>query len=293
MGKGAMHLLADVGGTNTRLALACAEGIEGTSIASFRNDSFDSFDDLLARYLDQIRPGHLMACCIALAGPVTATTARLTNRNWVLDRARIAAGLDGAQVFLINDLSALGYALPRLGAAQMMALRPGGVDRRLNGQAIVAGFGTGFNICLTRRDAAGGVIALEAEAGHSSLPSSVAIPLVAALGQDGTAGFRSVEDCFSGRGLSRVYGVLSDAGPGARDAQDIIAGYGDAGPARASIDLMARLMGIWVMELIHLYLPFEGVFLAGGVARGVLGLPARSGFLDAVNAPVGDRKSVV
>jgi len=256
------------------------------TIVSFRNDGFASFCDLLRRYLNDQGNPDIAGCCIAIAGPVTATTARLTNRDWEFERADIAAILGGAQVVLINDLAALGSALPVLSEDRLLNLKPAGSQRRLNGQSIVVGAGTGFNVCLTRRISASRVVVIEAEAGHSALTTRVASPLVAALGADAAAQFVTLEDCFSGRGLSALYRVLSDGKN--LQAHEIISAYTDQSDpvAQRAVALSADLLGRCLLDLIHIYLPFEGVYLAGGVARGILGSAACDLFLEAVNAPV-------
>ncbi len=276
-----MFLVADVGGTNTRVALSDGMALADATRSTFSNDEFASFGDLLGAFMAaQGNPG-IAGCCIAIAGPVTADTARLTNRDWTVDRAALALQLGCEDVRLINDLAALGHALPVLGAGGLWPVRPGAPGRRMNGQGIVVGVGTGFNICLTLRRGAQSVAVLEAEAGHSSLPLSVAEPLATALGP-AAAGFRTLEDCFSGRGLSRLHGALT--GNAGLSAPRIIAAATSDDAARATVDLAADLLGRCVGELIHLYLPFEGVYLAGGVARAMFATGARQRFLSALQS---------
>jgi glucokinase len=224
---------------------------------------------------------RIAGCCIAIAGPVTADTARLTNRDWVFDRVALARQLGCDDIRLINDLAALGHSLRMLGDDGLLTVRPGASGRRMNGQAIVVGVGTGFNICLTLRSGARSVAVLEAEAGHSSLPISIAEPLAAALGP-AAADFRTLEDCFSGRGLSRLHGART--GNAALPAPRIIAAAASDEAAQGTVDLAADLLGRCVGELIHLYLPFEGVCLAGGVARAMFTTGARHRFLSALQS---------
>lgn len=275
-------LVADVGGTNTRLALVGASGAM-RSVARFRNDEFASFPAVLAAYAAQQELPALTGVCIAVAGPVSAGGARLTNRDWHFDRAGIAACLPGPtqeSVWLINDLAALGHALPALNAAQFCEIKPGAGG---NDQALVVGLGTGVNICLVKGTGAGRAV-VEAELGHASLPISVQDPLHSAIGAD-SAAFPTVEELFAGRGLSRLYHALS--GGEDRAGQDILAAYdtGTDGPVAATVDLLSDLLGRLTRELVYMYQPFGGIHFAGGVARGLLGSAARRGFLHQFDRP--------
>lgn len=278
-------LVADVGGTNTRLALVDGAGPLGKT-TRFANDGFASFEALLAAYAAGRALPDLAGCCIAIAGPVTSDSARLTNRDWHFYRAEIAAclpGLTAGSVRLINDLAALGHALPALAPAQLRDIRDGQATGAGNGQAVVMGLGTGVNICLTRATGSGHVV-IEAELGHASLPLSVSDPLRAAIGAQ-VAAFPTVEELFAGRGLSRLHGVLS--GETRRAGQDILAEYdrGIPGSTAKTVDLIAGLLGHMARELVYMYQPFGGIHFAGGVARGILGSAARATFLAHFEAP--------
>jgi glucokinase len=278
-------LVADVGGTNTRIALI-GEGRQISGLKRYENDLFPSFDDVLARYTsDHNLPHTLSGCCIAAAGPVTSTQAKLTNRCWTFDAADIAKTLSVGRVYLINDLAALGYCLPDLSADQVSVVRPPRGATQPNTQALVAGIGTGFNVCQvkTTRD---GPVVLEAELGHACLPSSVSAALAEALGsQQAAAPFATNEDLFSGPGLSRLYHVLSDGDE--KSGQQILTSYDLTirDPAAITTELAARLLGLFTRELVFQYLPFGGLSFAGGVARGILGSAAQKVFLETLNAP--------
>jgi glucokinase len=265
-------LVADVGGTNTRFALAAGDGLIPGSLVRLRNDDHPAFEAALDAYL----AGRPMpaAMCIAIAGPVTGSaagqaTGRLTNCNWGFDSAALAART-GAAVRLINDLTALGHALPGIATGGLVPLfRPDpALPRGRNGQALVLGLGTGVNVCAVRA-MRGGALCLEAEAGHAALPAPVAAALAARLGS--AAAFPTVEDLFSGRGLARLHGALT----GADLAGDrIVARATDDPAAAATLALFAGLLGTYARDLALIFMPREGLYLAGSVARGVAGAAA-------------------
>ncbi|SDD25112.1 glucokinase [Ruegeria marina] len=270
-------LVADVGGTNTRVALAQSGRL--SQLARFGNDAYGSFSEVLSAYARGHNPPALRGICVAVAGPVAAGRAELTNRNWHFEESGLAAALPGQgdiPARLINDLVALGHALPGLMEAQLDVIRTGAAQPS-NDQALVAGLGTGFNACLLK----GGAV-VEAEMGHASLPLGIAEELRAQLG-DAAGTFRTNECLFSGRGLSRLHHILSGQD---RRGQDILADYIAGGDPRAAatVTMTARLLGLFARELVFQYLPFRGIHFAGGAARGILGSAARAEFLSSFEA---------
>lgn len=265
-------LLADVGGTNTRVALL--RGGKITAPAAYENDGFSGLLPLLRAYLSG-RPAPAR-CCIAIAGPVGPGVARLTNRDWVIAPEELAPAMglpDPQAVTLVNDLTALALALPDLRADQVAPLRPA-AGTAGNGQALVANFGTGFNVGLLRATAAGPQ-AWAAELGHAALPA----PLAAEAGPS----FPTVEHLFSGAGLARLHVALGGA---ALTPRAVIAGAaaGEA-PAGRTVARMGRLMGLFARELVFTYLPRDGIYIAGSMGRAVLEVTGRQAFLDAFAAP--------
>ena len=274
-------LVGDVGGSNTRLALAGPE-IGVTALKHFSNDSYSSLEEVLTAYCTQPDLPAFSGCCLAVAGPVFGETYRLTNRHWqgtaqaLKDRLPMAPG---GKVHVINDLAALGHALPVLMPGQLSSLRAG---RQQGTQALVAGVGTGFNVALS---VAGHTV--EAELGHASLPETVAQEL-ARIVEENTDGFDSVEELFSGRGLVRLHRALG--GDPSEEGSQIVTAYREmrAGlPAGRTVPSWARLLGMFSRELVPTYMPGQGVFFAGSVARGVLGTEARAEFLRAFSEPSG------
>lgn len=259
-------MLADVGGTNARLALARMDtGIDPGSITRFRGDDHADFDSVVRLFLERAGAPRIEAVCVAVAGPVTQGQARLTNRDWSFSEDRLRALTGAVRARLINDLIALGYATPALsGEAAGFLTDPPPPEGR-NGQRLVVNAGTGFNVCAVKVLAGGGIACLEAEEGHTRLPVSVAGPLMQALG-DRAAPLDSVEELFAGRGLARLHALLNDTAVQPAEAVVAAAGRGDTA-AGATLDLYARLFGLVCRELALRFMPLDGMFLAGSVAR--------------------------
>ena len=67
----APQLVADLGGTNTRVALADGGVLRQGSIRRFANAGHASLSDILRAYLAQTATTECSGVCVAVAGPVT------------------------------------------------------------------------------------------------------------------------------------------------------------------------------------------------------------------------------
>src|SRR5262245_31546666 len=96
-------LVADVGGTYARLALARRNGVEALlpdSIAQFAVARFDSLELVVRQYLNGMerRPVHAV---LAVAGPVAGDEVQVTNSCWRTSRGQFAAELNFASVRVV------------------------------------------------------------------------------------------------------------------------------------------------------------------------------------------------
>lgn len=278
-----LTLVADVGGTNTRFALADANGIIAESFIRYSNADVDCFVEAAQEYFAALVGPKPSSICIAIAGPVSAGKGELTNGDWEFDTEVLAQSLGLERAHLLNDLVALGYALDVL---------PDHVVKQISGgkphgdQALVAGIATGFNVSMCH---AGHVI--EAELGHASLPSSVMEVLRVAVG-DKASSFHKVEALFSGDGLAALHVAL---------------GFKETNPAQITaltneegaqtVALFAKALGLFCGEMAFQYMPFAGLYFNGSVARAIMNsetaakaIAAEAGKDETFS---GDRKSVV
>ncbi|WP_323785269.1 glucokinase [Thalassovita sp.] len=265
-----MRLVADIGGTNSRLALAQQGMVLPGTAHSYCNDDFTGFDAVADRFLDDTGEARIDEIVVAVAGPVNGTRARLTNRDWLFDADLITARLAGAQVRLINDLTALGHAVPVLDDQQLLRVAPGIVPDGPIRQSLVVGIGTGFNVSPVIQSG-GAVLCPSVEMGHVTLPAGIGAALEAR--QPGLSpAFPTVEDCFSGRGLSHLCAALT--GQGDLTPAQIIDGYGTSDELTGLADFYGDLIGWLLRDLLLAYMPMAGIYFAGSVARAVLSLPA-------------------
>lgn len=263
-------LVGDIGGTNSRFALANSKGILPKTVRRFANDDHLRLDDAVQAYLNGLDTAvSLDRCVLAVAGPVRNQSVRLTNRNWDITAARLGQITGSSTAVILNDLQAQGYALGRLGPSSFQQVRTG---RSEPGPELVVGIGTGFNTS-TIIPVGGSVEATVAESGHMILN------LPTELCQQGTARAVSVEDLLSGRGLSQFYKRLHPDAP-AMTGQEIskaILSERTEGFAQMGT-IFAQLLGEVIANLALTHLPFAGVTFCGSVARALAPLLRRPSF---------------
>jgi glucokinase len=270
-------ILADVGGTNVRFACVVAGETTPGHVRRFQNDDHARFEDALSAYLVEHGIETVTALSIAVAGPVAGETARLTNRDWQFDTRSLCRDFKADKAFLLNDLSALGYALDVLDEEGVREVMPAGKTPPPDSQRLVIGAGTGVNVSPVL-SIGGRSMCLRAEAGLVSLPRRVARVMEAYLGRP-APWVRCSEDAVRGPGLSELHAAKTGAPK--TDARNIMAAAqgGDA-QALASIEVFAEMLGELVHDLRLLYMPAGGIYLAGSVMRGVLDSPASSKLLE-------------
>ena len=263
-----LFLVADVGGTNTRVALARGCSVQADTIRRYPNRDFANLAPVLRRFREETGCAEPDGTCVAVAGPVADGVGTLTNLDWSIDTARLieATGAPGGAI--LNDLQAQGHALGHLapGSVRTVVEAP----EREGAARLVIGVGTGFNAAPVHMTPTGRLVP-PCEAGHANLPIRTEAELRLCNFVSTAHGFPAVEDVLSGRGLERVYRWLASEA-GSTDemrADEIMARLADDPRALAALRQFVRILGTVAGNLSLIHLPFGGVFLVGGVARAV------------------------
>ncbi|MWP36784.1 glucokinase [Rhodobacter sphaeroides] len=267
MADAPLCLVADIGGTNTRVALAEGSRLRPETTRRFRNSDYPALAPVLRDFLSVAGSPEIDGTCVAAAGPVRDGVALLTNLAWTVDGAELQRATGAPRVAVLNDLQAQGHALGHLDPANLHVLIPGPTPRRA-GPMLVVGVGTGFNAAPVH-DVAGLRLVAASECGHAGMPVRTARDLRLAEFVQTAHGFAGVEDVLSGRGIERLYAfTAAEAGlEDRKSAAEIMAAIAEPGPARAAAELFARLLGAEAGNLALIHLPFGGLYLCGGVAR--------------------------
>lgn len=262
-------LVADVGGTNTRVALTAGGQVIESTVRRYENDKFPDLESVLTQFLadsDGVKPG---AACVAMAGPVRDGRAVMTNLGWSMDRPGLAAATGAKVVAILNDLQAQGHALGHIDAAKIRILTPFSTENA-HAAKLVIGVGTGFNAAPVFDTSAGRFVP-PSESGHVNLPIRDETDLSLGLFVAAAKGCPSVEDVLSGRGLEAVYRWLAvqagtTADRAAHDIMTAVAAKKDPLATRAA-EILTRMLAAVAGNLALIQLPFGGVYLVGGVAR--------------------------
>jgi glucokinase len=266
-------LVSDIGGTNTRLGLVEDGQLVTSTLDSFANDDFDSYEAVVETYLDRLGQRRLEACCIALAAVPTQDGAQLTNRDWSIARAGLQALTGAPFIGFLNDFEALGYSLIAPERLEAQPVFTSAAPPPARATRMVLGAGTGFNAAACYWPAFGAAPHVAAaECGHTTLAieGEEERELQAALAAG--RGRASVERALSGNGLREIYAWVCrrDGRPGKAGTSAEITAAAVAGTdeqALAAAHLFLRLLGRVVGDLALTFLPHGGIYLYGGVCR--------------------------
>ena len=276
-------LVADIGGTNTRVALAEGRQILPDTIRRYSNAEFPGLESVLRRYIEDEDGVDPKAACVAVAGPVRDGRATLTNLEWTIDKTTLMRATRAETVAILNDLQAQGHAL---GYLEPAVIRPilAGPEVQAHAARLVIGVGTGFNATPVFETANGRLVP-PSEAGHANLPIRTDADLRLCRYVETAHGFPGVEDVLSGRGLERAYAWLGDeaSDPRERSAQQIMESCADGQDDRAieAARIFTRILGTVAGNLALIQLPFGGIYLVGGVSRAFAPYLDRFGFGEA------------
>lgn len=259
----APQLVADIGGTNTRVALADAGVLRQGSIRKYPNRGRASLAEILQQYLAETATGDCAGVCVAAAGPVRDGVARMTNLDWEITAGDLARVGRTDRVAILNDLQAQGHALASLDPRHLRVLLPG-QPAAAGATQLVVGAGTGFNAAPVHH-LPGGTHVAPSECGHIHLPRKGEQEAALARHLAELHGIATIEEVLCGRGLVALHRWLS----GQELAGDALTAAIAAGEpaARKTGQLYARIMGRSLATLALVHLPYGGIFLIGSVAR--------------------------
>ncbi|GAB3053422.1 glucokinase [Stenotrophomonas tumulicola] len=279
-------LVADIGGTNARFALAETGAdtplLEG-SIREYPVADFPSLGDAAGHYLQELG-AEASRGVFAVAGRVDGDEARITNHPWVISRSRTAAMLGFSELHLINDFAAQAMAISLLQPRDVVQIGGAHWTPRKAGAAAnygVIGPGTGLGVggLVIRRNRC---YPLETEGGHVSFPPGTPeeIRILEILSE--TFGRVSNERLICGPGLVNIHRAVCEmAGfdPGQLQPADVTARAAQADPqAMRAVDLFCAIFGAIAGDLVLIQGAWDGVFLTGGLVPRMLESLQHSGF---------------
>jgi glucokinase len=278
-------LLADVGGTNVRFALAdvgSTSPLLESSIRRYRVAEFSSFEDAARRYLVDAGAQPTRGV-FAVAGPVTGDEVRMTNHPWVLSRSHLQHAFGFASLRIVNDFAAMSHCVPLLAPRHMHAigeLAAPRVDLARRQTFAVIGPGTGLGVGALLVDR-GGFTALETEGGHVGFAPGDETELDVLRQLMKRFGRVSAERLLCGSGLVNLHAALHAHAATIGETltpESITSDIANDPRKLETVQRFCAMLGSIAGDFALAFGAWDGVFLAGGLTPKLLDWLAAGAF---------------
>lgn len=265
------RLIADIGATNARFALAERDGIKKIEVLSCAEHP--SLRAAVSAYLKKTRQETPKEGIFAVAAPVGGDTISMPNHPWTFS-IQETQSLLGLQSFrVINDFTALAYAVPHLKKDDISQIGEG--KPRPGLPVAIIGPGTGLGVgAIVFSD--GKPIPVATEGGHVTMPATTPreFALFEWLKQEKYSHI-SAERVISGKGLVNLYNAIRGIDALSlpdRDPAEITATAlkKSCDVSAEALDLFCHFLGVAAGNLALTYGAFGGVYIAGGIVPRML-----------------------
>ena len=279
-------LLADVGGTNARFAVA--DAVSGDIAAEYHLSvaEYPTFSSALAHVLEQVEQSPRWANlpadgCLAVACPVEGDIVTFTNSAWVIDRDDLRGKLSLPNLAVINDFEAQGYAALALEDGDWVQLGEG--SPREGAPMAILGPGTGLGVCTVVPNGLGGYVVVPGEGGHVDFSpvDDLEIAILQTLMKRHSR--VSAERLLSGNGLVNIHwalcqlkGVAQMEITPAQLTERALSGNDEI--AREAVDVFCRVLGSVAGNLALTVGAGGGVYIAGGILPRLLDIASLGEF---------------
>ena len=259
-------LIGDVGGTNVRFSIIHQPNQASLPVI-LKVEDFHTLDEAIVEYLAISGTINLKSIFLAIAGPVTKGSMKLTNSNWILTPEKLAKTFNVANVHIINDFEAQALAAATLPEKYLHHIGP--MTPCPQGNRVVMGAGTGLGVAglLNINNQ---YIPIAGEGGHIDYapqnPTDLAIlPYLKSLSDR-----ISAEDLLSGNGLVNIYRAIClsrNLNPVFNTPEDLTNSLGAHCDAEIHdtihffLDYLARFAG----DMALIYNASGGVYIGGGI----------------------------
>ena len=265
-------LIADIGGTNARFALADSKAPGFSDERTLQCADFPSAEAAITHYLEQVGAKAPDVICLAAAGPLVDNHIKVTNNHWVLAVGDLSEAFDTDAVRLVNDFEAIAYSIPALGEDDCLPVGLPEPSPLPDGDYSVAvvGPGTGLGAVGLRKH--GGVlIPIPGEASHGGFAPETRVQLDVLIALREEFDRVSSERIVSGSGLENIYWALGQI-HGLKlpklSAREIFAAAQEAEEhAAEAVALFFEVLGQFAGSYALALGANDGVYIAGGIVR--------------------------
>lgn len=266
--SGQMGLIADIGATNARFALADENGFYDQAVLPCAD--YPGIVEAAKAYLSAhagTRKPHRAA--VAIAGPVSGDYFEMTNHAWAFSQKETQAVLGLESFSLLNDFKAIAMAIPHLGKKDVVQI--GGEQKaEPQGTIGVLGPGTGLGVASLFWDGKK-YRANSGEGGHVTMPAKTQreFDLFRTLRYK----YRhvSAERVCSGKGLVNIYNAIrildGDETLPPRTPEEIAEAAIDQSckVCEEALDKMMGFLGTVAGDLAVTLGAQGGIYIAGGI----------------------------
>ncbi len=282
------RMVADVGGTNTRIALFDPATAELRALTVFKNSEYSRFEDVIAAWLENLDEPAPQQCCIAVAAPPSRDLVTMSNIDWSFSCSELARRHGLGRLLHINDFESNAYALPHLGSEELTLLQRGDVSEASSTLAVV-GPGTGLGGSFLIQMPNGERYAQACEPGHSGLSPVTELEMELFTLLLTRHDYIYTELLVSGPGLLRLYQALAEIrGTGAQASRPAdISRRAVAGADELSVlalNTFCGLLGSACGDFVLNTGSYGGLYLAGGILPGMAPFLTASPFLQRLQA---------
>ena len=279
----APSIVADIGGTNARFAIAeIRDGaIVITDAQRFRAEDFETVRDAADAFLESVAVKPAQGC-FAVAGPAGGDEIAFTNSPWRFRPSEIETALSLSSLSVVNDFHALAAGVRRLGDAAFETVKEGPGDDAA--PCVVIGPGTGLGQALIAPSPAGDVI-VPTEGGHVGFAprTEEEIAVMQFIAREHPR--VSLERLLSGRGLVNIHRalcVIADTPRVSLQANEITqAALEQSYPvATRAVDLFCEILGRAAGDAVLACGARGGVYLGGGILPKIREILRQSNFID-------------
>ncbi|HCS27006.1 MAG TPA: glucokinase [Spongiibacteraceae bacterium] len=264
-----MRLVADIGGTHCRFALADDEG-KLSRVETFKAANYATLEQAVETYLNA---GNCQpeTACLAVAGPTTHQSMVMTNLSWHSSSAQLNSRFGFRLSAFINDFEAIALSIPALEAADFLPVanaQSNSAQLDLTLPVSILGPGTGLGVAQLIPSGKH-FHAIATEGGHTSLQAATHKEQAVFAYWQGRGIALSRESFLSGPGLLRLYTGLcaledSECAADSGDSVSQLAARGD-GLAAQALDMFLSLLGSAAGDQALACGSRGGVILAGGI----------------------------
>lgn len=274
------RLVADIGGTNSRLALYDPVNAELRSRHDYLNSEHSRLEDIIDHWLQSLPEPKPREACLAVAAIPFDDQIVMFNTNWSFSCSELQSQFGFSQLRCINDFEGNAYALPHLRPEDTVTLHSGNAGA--SGKLATLGPGTGLG-GSTFGLVAGMSVAHACEPGHMGLApaNALEIDLFSLLLKSHSDVY--AELLLSGPGLKLLYhtiGQILDMPSEQLQPEEISARAlaQDCALCSQTLNTFCGLLGSICGDFVLAQGAYGGVYLCGGILPRIIPILENSTF---------------